>query len=315
MAKYYILICFFAFALTASAQKSTIIEGNIKSPYNERVSLTLFKYINIAEPTVANQTLVDSNFRFEFTLSAPAYFTLSTNRNLFKFFLIEPGDSIHIDMNILQVQDVEFSGEGADKMNYQYWANIRYQDWYHPSASITADTGTRYFNFLDSCRGQQLYSLRNFKGLITPMAYQILQADVFYSFEDLKSKYIYNLFRDSATTQQARLLYKLYLPIQKKFIFNDAQCYSKNLISYLIQQNQVDYQYFHSNNRSGNWAEEYQLAKQHTKGTIQERVLATLLLNEDVSVIDGDILKCAKDYLNGNYSPLFKELVRKKYAL
>jgi hypothetical protein len=315
LAKYYILICFFAFALTASAQKSTIIEGNIKSPSNGHATLALYKYINITEGTVATQNLTDSSFKFKFTLTSPAYFTLSTNKYVFKLFLIEPGDSIHIDINISNIEAIAFSGEGSDKMNYQYWAHIRYQDWYHPPANLTTDTGKRYFNYLDSCREQQLYSLKNFKGLLTSTVYQILQADVFYNFEDLKSKYVYNLFRDSTTTQQAKLLYKLYLPIQNKFDFNDTLAYSRNLINYLIQQNKVDYQYLYSNNGSNNWAEEYRLADQHLKGKILERALTILLLNENIPVADDDILKCVKDYLSGNYFSLFKDVIRRKYEL
>ena len=315
MAKYYLLICFCLFGLTTTAQQSTIIEGNIKSPYNERVSLMLYSYINIAEGAITTQSLVDSNFKFKFTLTAPAYFTLSTNRNVFKLFLIEPGDSIHINMNILHVQEVAFSGAGSDKANYQYWANIRYQDWYHPPANMGSDTGSRYFKYLDSCRDLQLFSLKNFKGLLMPTAYQILQADVFYNFENLKSKYIYNLLRDSSSIEQAKLLYKLYLPVQKKFGFNDILTYSRNLISYLIQQNEADYKYLHINDGQDSPAEKYELAKRHTKGKIQEHVLAELLLDKDILTADADILKCAGDYLNGTYDPQFKALIRDKYQL
>jgi len=315
MAKYYLLICFCLFGLTTTAQQSTIIEGNIKSPYNERVSLMLYSYINIAEGAITTQSLVDSNFKFKFTLTAPAYFTLSTNRNVFKLFLIEPGDSIHINMNILHVQEVAFSGAGSDKANYQYWANIRYQDWYHPPANMGSDTGSRYFKYLDSCRDLQLFSLKNFKGLLMPTAYQILQADVFYNFENLKSQYIYNLLRDSSFIKQAKLLYALYLPVQKKFDFTETLACSRNLISYLIQQNEADYKYLHINDGQNSPAEKYKLAKRHTKGKIQGYVLAELLLAEDILAADADNLKCAGDYLNGSYNSLFKALIRNKYQL
>jgi len=315
LAKYYLFICLHLFALTATAQINTVIEGNIKSPYNEPVALMLYKYSNIAEGMVSMQNLVDSNFKFKFTLTDPGYFTLSTNRNVFRLFLVEPGDSIHIDMNILHVEDVIFSGVGSDKANYQYWANIRYQDWYHPPAKVISDTGRRYFNYLDSCRGLQLYSLRNFKDLLSSTAYEILQADVFYSFEILKSQYIHNLLRDSSSTRQAKLLYTLYLPLQKKFIFNDTQAYSRNLITYMIQQNEADYQYLHINDRHDNPAEKYKLAKLHTRGKIQEHVLAEFLLDKNILATDANILKCASDYLNGPYEPLFKALIRDKYQL
>ena len=314
MVKYYILIYFLVFALTAKTQQNTIIEGNIKSLYNEHASLTLYKYINIAEPFVSTQNLVDSNFKFKFTLTAPAYYTLSTNKHSFKLFLIEPGDSIHIDINVLQVEEIIFSGEGSDKANYQYWANIRYQDWNHQTSSITSDTGRHYFNYLDSCRGLQLYSLKNFKGLLTPTAYTVLYADVFYNFELLKSKYIADELRDSTVVEQARLLYKLYLPLQKKFVLNDTLAYSPNLINYLIQQNEADYQYLHIKDRL-DWAEKYRLARRHTKGKIQERVLADLLIDKTALITETNVLKCANDYLNGPYDPLFKELIRAKYQL
>jgi len=111
--------------LTTKAQQNTIIEGNIKSPYYEPVSLTLYKYSNAVKDT-SEQHLVDSNFKFKFVLTEPAYFTLITNRNKFTLFLIEPGDSIHIDINISKVEDVKFSGTGSYKANYQYWAHIQY---------------------------------------------------------------------------------------------------------------------------------------------------------------------------------------------
>jgi hypothetical protein len=71
----------------------------------------------------------------------------------------------------------------------------------------------------------------------------------------------------------------------------------------------------HINDGQDNWAEKYKLAKQHTKGKIQERVLAELLLNNDILTADGDVIKCASDYLNGQYDSLFKELIRRKYEL
>ncbi len=311
MIRAYFLACFCVFTLSTKAQQNTIIEGNIKSPYNEPVSLILYKYANMAENTF-NQNLVDSNFKFKFTLTEPAYFTLITNRNTFKLFLIEPGDSIHFDMNILKVEDVKFSGAGSDIANYQHWAHIRYQDWYHPPVNSASDTGQHYFKYLDSCRGQQMYSLYNFKGLLTPIAYEILRADIFYGFENLKSKYLTGLFSDSTSIDQANLLYTLYSPIQKKFIFNDTLAYSRNLIAFLMQQNEVDSEYLHLQD---NWSEKYKLAKKHTKGKIQERLLAVMLLNQDTPAINKDILQCAGDYLKGPYDPLYKELIRRKYEL
>jgi hypothetical protein len=315
LAKYYLLVYFFVFALAAKAQQKTIIEGSIISPYNEHASLALYKYINIAEPINSTQNLVDSNFKFQFELTVPAYFTLLTNKHTFKLFLIEPGDSIHIDMNVLQVNEITFSGLGSDKVNYQYWANIRYQDWDHSTATTTSDTGRHYFNYLDSCRGLQLYSLKNFKRLLTPTAYMVLYADVFYNFEDLKSQYIYNELRDSTTIEQAKLLYKLYLAVQKKFAFNDTLSYSRNVINYLIRQNEADYQYLHIKDDRPDWAEKYSLAQTHTKGKIRERVLAQLLMGKDALITETDVLKFASDYLNGPYNPVFKELIRSKYQL
>jgi len=312
--KYHILICFCIFALSTSAQINTIIEGNIKSPYNEHATLSLYRYINLAQGTANTQNLIDSNFKFRFALTSPAYFTLSTNKYVLKLFLIEPGDSIHIDINISNIEAILFSGAGSDKMTYQYWAHVKYQDWYHPSVYSTIDTGLHYFKYLDSCRELQLYSLKNFKGLLTTTEYQVLHADIFYDFERLKSKYIYNLLADSATTQYARSLYQLYLPIQNKFVFDDTSSHSRNFISYLIEQNRANWQYLNNNNRTENWLEEYELAKQHTKGKIRERMLALLLLDENISTTNNDVLRCVNDYLNGNYSTLFKDMIRKKYG-
>jgi len=311
MIKAYFLICFCVFTLSTKAQQNTIIEGNIKSPFNEPVSLILYKYANMAE-NIFNQSLVDSNFKFKFKLTEPAYFTLITNRNTFKLFLIEPGDSIHFDMNILKVEDVKFSGAGSDIANYQHWAHISYQDWYHPPANSVSDTGQHYFKYLDSCRGQQLYSLYNFKGLLAPIAYEILRADIFYGFENLKSKYLTGLFSDSTSIDEANLLYTLYSPIRKKFIFNDTLAYSRNLIAYLAQQNEVDNEYLHLQD---NWVGKYELAKNHTKGKIQERLLAVLLLTQDTTAINKDVLQCAGDYLKGPYDPVYKELIRRKFEL
>lgn len=308
MAKYYFIICFCVFAFIAKAQQNTIIEGNIKSPYNEPVSLTLYKYSNAAKDTFT-QHLVDSNFKFKFTLTEPAYFTLTTNRNTFTLFLIEPGDSIHFDMNILKVEDVKFSGAGSYKANYQYWAHIQYQNWYHPPAD---KTGLHYFKYLDSCRVNQLYSLYNFKGLLPENTYEILRSDVFYGFENLKSKYMAGLFSDSTSTEQANSLYELYLPEQKKFIYDDTLAYSRNFIAFLMQQNEVDNKFLHL---ADNWGEEYRSAKKHTKGKIQERLLATMLLYVDTSAINNEVLQCAADYLNSPYNPMNKELIRKKYGL
>jgi hypothetical protein len=308
MTKYYFITFFCLYILSANAQQNTIIEGNIKSPYNEPVSLTLYKYSN-AVKDIFTQHLVDSNYKFKFTLAEPAYFTLTTNRNTFTLFLIEPGDSIHFDMNILKVEDVKFSGAGSYKANYQYWAHIQYQDWYHPP---TDKTGLHYFKYLDSCRVNQLYSLYNFKGLLPETTYEILKADVFYGFENLKSKYLAGLFSDSTSTEQANLLYTLYLPVQKKFVYNDSLAYSRNFIAFLMQQNEVDNRYLHLPN---NGAENYRSAKKHTKGKIQERLLATILLYVDTSTINKDALQCANDYLNSPYDPIYKELIRKKYGL
>jgi len=311
MIRAYFLACFCVFTLSTKAQQNTIIEGDIKSPYNEPVSLILYKHVNMAENTF-NQGLVDSSFKFKFILTEPAYFTLITNRTTFKLFLIEPGDSIHFDMNILKVEDVKFSGAGSDKANYQHWAHIRYQDWYHPPVNNASDTGQRYFKYLDSCRSPQLYSLYNFKGLLTPIAYEILRADIFYGFENLKSKYLTGLLSDSTSVDQARLLYELYSPIRKEFIFDDTLAYSRNLIAFLMQQNEVDCEYLRVQD---NWSEKYKLAKKHTKGKIQERLLAVLLLTQDTTAINKDVLQCAGDYLKGPYDPLYKELIRRKFEL
>jgi hypothetical protein len=308
MIRSYFLACFCVFTLSTKAQQNTIIEGNIKSPYNEPVSLTLYKYSTIVKDTFT-QHLVDSNFKFKFTLAEPGYFTLTTNRNTFTLFLIEPGDSIHFDMNILKVEDVKFSGAGSYKANYQYWAHIQYQDWYHPPADIT---GLHYFKYLDSCRETQLYSLYNFKGLLPAITYEILRADVFYGFENLKSKFLAGLFSDSTSVNQANLLHTLYSPIQKKFTYNDTLAYSRNFIAFLMQQNEVDNTYLHL---PDSWIEEYRSAKKHTKGKIQERLLATLLLYQDTPTTDKDVLQCAADYLNGPYDPVYKDLIRRKYAL
>lgn len=308
MTKYYFIICLCLFSLSTKAQQNTIIEGNIKSPYNEPVSLTLYKYSTIIENTFT-QHLADSNFKFKFILTEPAYFTLITNRNTFTLFLIEPGDSVHFDMNILKVEDVKFSGEGSYKANYQYWAHIQYQDWYHPPADMT---GLHYFKYLDSCRTSQLYSLYNFRGLLATITYEILRADVFYGFENLKSKYLAGLFNDSTSADKANLLYTLYLPVQKKFVYNDTLAYSRNLIAFLVQQNEVDNKYLHLPDNS---AEKYRSAKKHTKGRIQERLLAFLLLYQDTSIKDKDMLQCATDYLNGPYDHTSKELIRRKYGL
>jgi len=308
MTKYYFIICFCILTLSTKAQQNTIIEGNIKSPYNEPVYLTLYKYSNAVEDTFS-QHLVDSNFKFKFKLTDPAYFTLTTNRNTFTLFLIEPGDSIHFDMNILKVEDVKFSGAGSDKANYQYWAHIQYQDWYHPPAG---KTGLHYFKYLDSCREEQLYSLYNFKGVLPSVTYEILRVDIFYGFENLKSKYLAGLFNDSTSIDKANALYKGYLPVQKKFIYNDTLAYSRNLIAFLMQQNEVDNKYFRL---PDNLSEKYRSAKTHTKGKIQEHLLATLLLYQDETTPDKDFLQCAFDYVNGPYDIVYKNLIRKKYAL
>jgi hypothetical protein len=309
MTKYYFIICLCLFTLSTNAQQNTIIEGNIKSPYNEPVSLTLYKYSTIIE-NAFTQHLVDSNFKFKFVLTEPAYFTLITNRNKFTLFLIEPGDSIHFDMNILKVEDVKFSGAGSYKSNYQYWAHIQYQDWYHPPADTT---GLHYFKYLDSCRTEQLYSLYNFRGLLPSITYEILRADVFYGFENLKSKYVADLFNDSTSIDKANSLYHLYLPVRKEFVYNDTLAYSRNTLAFLEQQNEVDNKYLQLQN---NWTEKYTSAKKHTKGKIQERLLAMLLLlTENTPATDKGALQCAKDYLNGPYDPLYKGLVREKYEL
>lgn len=309
MTKYYFILCLCLLTLSTKAQQNTIIEGNIKSPYNEPVSLTLYKYSTIIENTFT-QHLVDSNFKFKFILTEPAYFTLITNRNTFTLFLIEPGDSIHFDMNILKVEDVKFSGEGSYKANYQYWAHIQYQDWYHPPVDTS---GMHYFKYLDSCRATQLYSLYNFKGLLPSITYEILRADVFYGFENLKSKYLAGLFNDGTSADKANLLYTLYLPVQKKFVYNDTLAYSRNTLAFLNQQNEVDNKYLHLQNKQ---TEKYIWAKKHTKGKIQERLLAMLLLlTKNTPATDKGGLQCAKDYLNGPYDPLYKGLVREKYEL
>jgi len=308
MTKCYFIICLCLCILTTKAQQNTIIEENIKSPYYEPVSLTLYKYSNAVKDTSA-QHLVDSNFKFKFTLTDPAYFTLKTNRNTFTLFLVEPGDSIHIDINISRVEDVKFSGAGSYKANYQYWAHIQYQDWYHPPADMT---GLHYYKYLDSCRTEQLYSLYNFRGLLPSITYEILRADVFYGFENLKSKYMAGLFNDSTSVDKANLLYNLYSPIRKKFVYDDTLAYSRNFIAYLFQQTEVDNKYLHLPDNQG---EKYRSAKKHTKGKIQERLLFTLLLYQDTPTTDKDILQCAADYLNGPYDPVYKALIRRKYEL
>jgi len=312
MLKYVIIICISAFGSRLLAQQHTIVEGEIKNASEKQVILTLYKYINISESNELSSELANGRFKFTFNLKHPGYFNLSANNSEFSFLLIEPGDSVHINMDVLQPKKVVFTGKGADLQEYQYEANIKFNDGFHPPLKATLANFKPYFSYIDSCTRSKIAFLDSFGSKLSKTAYQVLNADLFYDEEIHKTRYFINLTKGNPAND-INALYLSYFDQRKKLRVNDTIAYSRNLIGYLYQQNELDYMHLcYIDGGKFNFAGKYSLLKALTYGSVQERVLAyTLLLQVHIGAEAA--LANVKEYLNGPYNPEFKEIIRSKY--
>src|SRR3989442_8554702 len=86
----------FICAITATGQNKTRISVEMKDTLMEKMTLHLYKDINIDTTASFISNKKNGLFDFEFSLNKPAYFLLDIQTNSFNFLLLEPGDNIHI---------------------------------------------------------------------------------------------------------------------------------------------------------------------------------------------------------------------------
>jgi thiol-disulfide isomerase/thioredoxin len=312
MLKYIFIICLSAFCSDLSAQQHTVVEGDVKNASDKKVMLTLYKYINITENNELPAELTKGKFKFDFNLKDPAYFSLYANNHELNFLIIEPGDSIHIEMDAKNPNTIIFTGREADLLSYQYESSLKFDEAFRPPLKPTVDNFKPYFSYIDSCKLAKLTFLNTFKGKLSETAYQILSADIFYDGELHKTRYFISVSM-SGQAKAGNELYFSYFDQRKKFRVDDTMANAKNFISYLHQQNELDY--MHLRNIDGgrfNFNSKYNLLKALTYSSIQERVLAYMLLLQ-VHIGPEAALTSVDDYLKGPYKPEFKEIIRNKY--
>jgi len=313
MLKYICFICLSILSSPSFAQPRTIVEGEIKNASDEKAMLTLYRYINITEDIEMGAALVKGEFKFNFSVKDPAYFNLYTGNRKFEFLLIEPGDSVHIAIDAKNPDTILFTGKGADLLNYQYQANAKFGFGFNSPLASTLANFKPCFSYIDSCTEAKLTFLHTFKGKLSETAYQILTADITYDGETHKTFYFFNAAR-SASAREVNDLYLSYFDRRKTFVINDTVANSRNLIGYLMQQNELDYVHLY-NIQGGtfNFPGKYNLLKALTYGSVQERALAWLLRLQAAHGPEA-ALTSVDDYLEGPYNPEFKDIIRNKYG-
>ncbi|WP_342644619.1 redoxin domain-containing protein [Mucilaginibacter sp. CSA2-8R] len=275
-----------------------------------QVDLELFKYINIVEGVNFSKELSDGKFKFNFKLTEPAYFNLQAEKAGLTFFLIEPGDSLHLSIDAKLPTQFTFLGKGSASATYQYTAAQKYNRWFNPPVKIAVENYPLYFAYIDSNIAVQLDYLNAYKNLLSPVAYQTLHADIIYDGEIHKS-----WFWGSVKSQDGIELYYKKLFARKRLIINDSMVYSRNLPYYLLTQNEIDYQRLYNiDGGKFSFNGKYMLLKALTNGRVQERALAQLMLQQ-ISIFGDQMALSEKDYLNGPYNAAFKERVRARYEL
>jgi thiol-disulfide isomerase/thioredoxin len=312
MLKYIFFIYLSALSCPVFAQQPTVIEGEIKDASDEKVRLTLYRYFNITEENQLDAKLVKSEFKFTFSVKDPAYFSLSAGDRTLQFFLIEPGDSVHIVMDAKKPNALFFTGKSADLLNYQYEATAKFGVALNSPYAPTAVNFKAYFSYIDSCTEAKITFLNAFKGKLSATAYKILTADIIYEGEMSKTFYFFNASRSAP--KAVNELYLSYFDQRKTFKVNDTIANSRNLIAYLMQQNELDYlQLYNIQGGTFNFAGKYNLLKALTYGSARERALIYLLLIQAHNGLEA-ALTSLDDYLNGPYNPEFKEIIRNKFG-
>ncbi len=228
------------FLLTSSVfaqPKNTVIEGEIRSLSGGKADLELFKYINVTESVPLNKDLMQGKFKFNFKLTEPAYFNLQADKAELTFMVIEPGDSLHVSIDAKLPTQITITGKGSASANYQYTAAQKYNRWFNPPVKIAVENYQPYFTYIDSNIAAQLDYLDAFKDRLSPVAYQILRADITFDGEVHKFRFFASL-----RSPEGIDLYYRNFTLRKKMIVNDSMAGSRNLLEYLLQQNEIDYQ-------------------------------------------------------------------------
>lgn len=304
-----LILLFLTFSVWAQPE-NTVVEGEIKNLPGGKADLELFKYINIIESIPLTQDLAQGKFKFNFKLTEPAYFNFQADKAELTYLVIKPGDSLHISIDTKLPTQLTFTGKGAASATYQYTAAQKYNRWFNPPVKIAVENYQPYFTYIDSNIAAHLDYLDAFKDSLSPVAYKTLRADVIFDGEIHKFRFFASL-----KLQEGIDLYYKDFALRKKMVVNDSMASSRNLLGYLLQQNEIDYQRL-CNIDGGKFSfnGKYQLLKALTFGRLQERALAQLIIQQ-VSFFGNQMALSVKDYLDGPYSTLFKERIRTRYEL
>lgn len=314
-----ILFMYLIFHYNTAGQNKTIISIQLKDTLIDSLNLFLLKEPNIDENRPYITTKSNNNsFVFNFSINKPIYIALGIEINTLPYFLVEPGDSVHITLN---KNSATFSGNGAAKFEYSYNAKKRNKAILKldrlKKGKGTLSNAYSYFYFLDSSKIKELDFLSKYKEKISDVAYMILKADLIGLIDQWKLLIVYSIYSDSSQGSKsfARQLYADHIikpPLP--FVLNDTIAYS---LSYWIFQNEkifVDYCMMkYSSVENYSIKHYYFTADALYNGLIKEKIQMRRMLDEIKKGIDDNLEYCINDFIAHSQNKEYIAILKEKY--
>ncbi|TRZ46095.1 TlpA family protein disulfide reductase [Robertkochia solimangrovi] len=213
--------------------------------------------------------------------------------NSLRNYLVEPGDSIFININLNNDLLVwEFSGKGAAKFEVKW----EFQVFYHTSKKTflnkqePVNSWVEYYQNLfrtgDSLTSCFQHRLNRYRDRLSPQTFEVVQADF-----TGKLNFFYKNFwfvRNSyLTPENLMILRKLYASISTEAMSNETMAQSMEMVNYLIYyeimgallDNPKDEDLYFQNIFNRKYAEICNLLQTHYDGPLREMLIMNYLLN------------------------------------
>lgn len=296
------------------AQTAAVITGALQKGLNCKINYDVFEDVIFVKTDDIIDSVVDGTFH----LTTPAFSKiayvnlaiLSDPYIIFEYFLVEPGDSIHISMG---KNGLEFSGKGYEKWQYQYAENklrpmkIR---------NVPRDEVPVYFDYLCNRQTEALKHLEEYKGKISPFAWSIMKADAIGIPEDKKLKNLLMAMGAESVDPDHRKLFREKTSATPYGLTpNDTTALSFSYIYAMWGRARVDC--IMSNAYSADNYTAVKLhgyIKQHYTGLMRDRLLLwNLSVGLDFDGMSPALDKCINDYLAHCTTPKYAKMLNQQY--
>lgn len=321
--------------------KTAYISGKIEAPETDSVTIQIWRelqdFISESQSTnlinkVYSVPLVNGKFKIKIdSVEVPRYLSMGNSwringylKEILRFYIIEPEDSIFIDIS---KDNVSFAGRGHEKFKCLYEMNIkkgeiekRYLNSNHdggdtirnlPKELIVPAAFKREYNKIDSIYTAQKNVLEKYESVLTPTIYQVIKTNIL---GDAKYKkyQMYPLLLSDPTYQELKVNFakKNWPSIIVDNIPDSIIIRSYNYLQFLVYKTYMDGKILH--NKYKTMREVYPDLLSDFTGRLRDNAIAYYCLNFGYRFQNADSL--LQESVKIISDPYIKSVLNKLYS-